>query len=243
MAELTSGGAPTLKLSIDKAQERKNIIESAFILFVRRASMISPSAAIQLLNEVLDDNALNFLHNACFYLKSGCIEMRTATGSQDSSVPESLMSCLFNIKSILSFSVETKELKRFNKAEKMRAQYEEYTRQPLPTGENTVIRKTPEESSISHEDLSNYISEKIAELFEGKASLKSSATKPSGVVYVVKKVFTDSGISSNIRICNTEEEAINFVKKIVREYPELTRTCEFQVERISKKDNDSKKYE
>ena len=242
-AQISSSVLTGLKLSIDKLQERKNLIESAFVLFAREAMMISPLAVEQLLEEVLEDNDLSFLESACFYLKESCKEIQKFKDSDE--VPDKLMSCLFDIKKILSFGIETKELSRLNRFEKKQKTYEKITKQPLPT--ETMGEVHWEEGSFTvdntftSEEISQYISEKITELFEGNASTHSylKPKQPSNSVYVVKKVFTDSGISTNIRVCRSEEEAVNFIKKIIKEYPELTNVCEFQVERINDKEKNN----
>lgn len=231
-----------LKLSIDKLQERKNLIESAFVLFAREAMMISPSAVEQLLEEVLEDNDLDFLQSACFYLKEGCKEIKKFKNSEE--VPVKLMSCLFDIKKILNFGIETKKLSRLNRFEKQQRTYEKITKQPLPTeitGEVVAEGSFTVDNTFTSEEISQYISEKIAELFEGNISTHSylKPKQSSNTVYVVKKVFTDSGISTNIRVCKSEEEAVNFIKKIIKEYPELTNVCEFQVERINDKEKNN----
>lgn len=237
-AQMSSSILTGLKLSIDKLQERKNLIESAFVLFVREAMMISPSAVKQLLEEVLEDNDLSFLESACFYLKESCKEIQKFKNSEE--VPDKLMSCVFDIKKILSFGIETKELSRLNRFEKKQKTYEKVTKQPLPT---EIMGEVVAEDSftVTSEEISRYISEKIAELFEGNVSTHSylKPKQPSNTVYVVKKVFTDSGISTNIRVCKSEEEAVNFIKKIIKEYPELTNVCEFQVERINDKEKNN----
>lgn len=242
MADAGLAGITGTRLGINKVQERKNLIESAFIMFAREAIILSPDAAEQLLEEVVNDYDLDFLHNACFYLKDCCAEIRTIKKSTE--IPDELMSCMFDIKKTLSFIVETKSLSALNKAEK-KSRYQKITKQPLPTQEPSdevfVGNITVDAGTITHEELSNYISEKIAELFDGSANKK--VTPPSSdTVYVVKKVFTDSGLSTDIRICRTEEEAINFVKKIVREYPELANTCEFQVHTENLHDKENKKW-
>ncbi len=217
------------KLSINRAQERKNLIESAFILFARETVIISPAAAEQLIESILNDYDLEFLHNACFYLRSCCAELRQIKGARADEIPEEIMSCLFDIKKTLSFSMETKALKALSKAEKKESRYQKLTKQTLPTSDNTpsISESSPLiiEGTITHDELSKYISDKIAELFEGANGTSSSPDK----VYVVKKVFTDSGLTTDIRECRTEEEAIDFIKKIIREYPELTNVCEFKV--------------
>ena len=234
------------RLDIDKSQERKNIIESAFIFFAREAMMISPDATEQLLDKIQNDYDLEFLHNACFYLKNGCPEVRELKKDRAHEIPEEIMSCLFDVKRILSFSIESKALSILNKAEKKaNKRYQEITKQPLPTEDiqeeigttGTII----ESNSITHEQLSQYISDKIAELFEGVVT-STPKTNSADTVYVVKKVFTDSGLSTDIRICRTKEEAIDFVKKIIREYPELANTCEFQVHTENLHDREKNKW-
>jgi hypothetical protein len=241
-AQISSSILTGLKLSIDKLQERKNLIESAFILFAREAMMISPLAVKQLLEEVLEDNDLDFLQSACFYLQESCKEIQKFKNSEE--VPDKLMSCVFDIKKILSFGIETKELSRLNRFEKKQKTYEKVTKQPLPTeitGEVVAEGSFTVDNTFTSEEISQYISEKIAELFEGNVSTHSylKPKQPSSTVYVVKKVFTDSGISTNIRVCRSEEEAVNFIKKIIKEYPELTNVCEFQVERINDKEKNN----
>lgn len=213
-----------MKLSINKLAERKNIIESAFIKFAREAILVSPSAVEELLDKILDDYDLEFLHNACFYLKSGCIEVKEAKG-EEKEVPEEIMSCLFDPKKALNFSTETKALSMLDKLHK------KYSN--VHTIQNNIVVPIPEE--IPLDKTSEYVSKKINELF---GELISTPTEPSNTVYIVKKVFTDSGLTTDIRTCKTEEEAINFVKKIIKEYPELLNTCEFQVcsERVNGKE-------
>lgn len=235
LADAGLAGITGSRLSINKVQERKNLIESAFILFARETSILSPHGTDQLLDEILNDYDLEFLHNACFYLKNDIAELKQFKKIEDS--PEKLMSCLFDIKRTLSFSIESKALSMLNKMEKKESQFHRVAHQPLPTEElkgNFVITGNfSSDTTITHEELSNYISEKIAELFEGHTHPTNQ--NHSNTVYVVKKVFTDSGLSTDIRVCKTEEEAVNFIKKIIREYPELTNTCKFQVERVNEK--------
>lgn len=222
------------RLSINRLQEKKNLIESSFLAFARDAVMLHPWSAEELFNEIMEDSDLEFLHSACFYLKSACEETKALR--QTNEIPDELMSCLFDMKRALSFSVETKALKALDRKQAKPKNYSTITKTPLPTGEpqelngNFIIQgKFDVDNSITQEELSNYISEKIVELFEGKPNPKPKPAAPSGTVYVVKKVFTDSGISTDLRICKTQKEAMNFIEKIEREYPDLTRTCEFQI--------------
>lgn len=228
------------RLSIDRLQERKNLIESAFLLFTREAIIISPNSAEQLLDQILDDYDLDFLHKACFYLKTCCAEVKMIKGPESSEVPDELMSCIFDIKKIMSFSVETKALNAFNRAAQKDSKFKKMTNLPLPTADNEEIALKGNfviNGTITHEELSNYISEKIVELFGGTTPANSSPNK----VYVVKKVFTDSGITTDIRTCQTREEAINFIQKIIEEYPELMNVCEFKVCAENRENNEKNK--
>lgn len=230
------------RLSIDKLQERKNLIESAFLFFAREAIIVSPNATEQLLDQVLDDYDLDFLHKACFYLKTCCAEVRMIQGPESSEIPDELMSCIFDIKKILSFTIETKALNTFNRASRKESKYKKMTNLPLPAGDNEEIKLEGNfviDGTITHEELSNYISEKIVELFGG--TVTSDSPSPNKV-YVVKKVFTDSGITTDIRTCQTKEEAINFIQKIIKEYPELTNVCEFKVCAENRENNEKNKW-
>lgn len=244
IADAGLAGITGSKLSINKVQERKNLIESAFVLFAREALILSPDSAEQLFEEILNDYDLEFLHNACFYLKSCCPEIKDIRKQKNQEIPEELMSCLFDIKKILSFAVETKALNTLNKIERQESRQKKFNVSPISTkeinGEIIAQGSFTIDNTITHEELSQYISEKIAELFEGHTHNPSQDR--SNTVYVVRKVFTDSGLSTNIRTCQTKEEAINFIKKIVREYPELTNTCEFQVHTEKKHEREKNQW-
>lgn len=231
-------GLPSDHLSINKLQERKNLIESAFILFAREAIIVSPKAATQLFESILNDYDLEFLHKACFYLKNDCSEIYSIKGDK---IPEQLMSCLFNIRKILNFSIETQVFEALNKTNEshnnessMQPSKSSYNNEVIVQGKFTIDR----DMLYNHEEFSNYISNEITKLLEESISSNNSSNN----VYIVRKVFTDSGLSTDIRTCNTEEEAINFIKKIVREYPELTNVCEFRVCAENKENYEKNKW-
>ena len=205
------------RLSIDKTKERKKMVESAFIAFARNAIFISPSSAQQLFNEIQNDYELEFLHRACFYLQDCCSKAMDIT--KETEVPEELMSCLFDIKKTLNFAAETKALIEDKPKKK---QYSRITNLPLPGGdipiEGTVV-------IIGSPDIVNHT--------------HGTQSSPD-VSYVVKKVFTDSGLSTEIRTCKTEAEANAFIEKVEKEYPELNKVCEFRVVRINAKEKNNK---
>lgn len=210
------------KLSINRMTERKNIIESAFLYFAREALMISTSASEALFDEMLNDYDLEFLHGACFYLKS-CIPEIEALKKQNE-VPEKLLSCQFDIKKTLNFVVESKALSLIDKKSSTPTPSEKrnYNGNFEVTGNFTV------DSSVPQEEVSEYISKKITELLAGDPVHPSQPTSHD-TIFIVKKVFTDSGISTDICTRGTYEEAVNFVEKIEKEYPELLNTCKFEI--------------
>ena len=222
------------KLSINRMTERKNIIESAFLYFAREALMISTSASESLFDEILNDYDLEFLHGACFYLKS-CIPEIEALKKQDE-VPEKLLSCQFDIRKTLSFVVESKALSLIDKKDS----YHEESTIPTPpekrnyNGNFEVSGNFTVSNSVPRENVSGYISKKITELLAGDPVNPSQPTSHD-TIFIVKKVFTDSGISTDICTRGTYEEAVNFIEKIKKEYPELLNTCKFEI--YMEKDN------
>ena len=203
-------------ISIDKPEERRKVIESAFISFARKALMICPDASEQLFNEMLKDIDLEFLHTACFYLLSCCDEVRDLGYANDKTA-EALLDCQFDIRDLLSLRVESEMLepakRRLSKA--------------LSKKPKTEVKTIEINGSISREDLSKYLSEKIAELFEGTSD-------DSDIKYVVKKVYKNTDISTEIRTCETQEEAEEFIEKVKKAHPDLQNTCEFIVCRTKK---------
>ena len=102
------GSIKGTSLSINKEKERKKVVESAFIMFARKAILISPIAANKLFNSILDDYSLEFLHSACTYLKSCCPEVQFA--KKDKRIPDRIMQHRIDSKQILSFVIESRAL-------------------------------------------------------------------------------------------------------------------------------------
>lgn len=211
----------TALLAIDKLEERKKLIESAFIFFVREALMVCPDACEKLCNTILEDMELDFLHKACFYLRSCCDEVRDY-GLTEDRTPEKILDCQFDIRNFLNFRIETDIVTR----------KPEDFKKPVKT--EPKVRKDVEvieiNGSISQKELSDYISQKVSELFRGVTTKEST----EDIKYVVKKVFTNTNITTEVKTCNTKAEAEAFIERIKREYPELSKTCEFIVCRARK---------
>ena len=210
-------------LSLDKTVERQNLIESAFVFFAREAAGISTFATEQLLDKVLEDNDLEFLYNACFYLKGYCVEVRKEK-KESEQVPEEIMTCLFNPRKTMDFLIETKFLKLLNASERREKKHKKAHRKQAES-EKYVIQEDADLDEIPRKEAMKCISDTIAEIFGSPIKVMDSPRD----VYVVKKVFPESGMSTDIRVCKTAKEAVAFIKKILKEYPELVGTCEFQI--------------
>lgn len=205
-------------ISINKSEERKKVIESAFVSFGRKALMLCPDASEQLFNEILDDYELDFLHTSSFYLRGCCDEVRDL-GFMKDKTSEALLDCQFDIRDLMSMRVESEAL-------------EMVTRKRAPRKKKSPKAKVKTieiNGSISQDELSQYLSEKITELFNEVSSSDSDEIK-----YVVKKVYNDSDMSTEIRTCETQEEAEEFIEKIKEQHPDLQSTCSFIVCRTKK---------
>ena len=228
-----------IRTDVNNEKGRKSIVESAFILFSREALMINPSAAEQLFNKILDDYDLEFLHQACFYLKSSCPEMKEF--KKGTNKPEKLMLLTFSTKCIMNFFTEVNSMSIINELEnKKETETVEDTPKVIIQGDVTIS------GDMSTGEFSDYIGQRIMDLFGDitkKSNLNKNVQASNNTVYVVKKVFTNSGLSTDIRTCKTEDEALDFIQNIKKEYPELTSTCEFQIhmERVNGKNKWSQK--
>ena len=220
------------RAKINKKDCRKSIIESAFVYFVRSAMSISLSAASQLCSEVLDCNDLEFLHSSSFYLLSVCKELSEIEKPQNK-VPKKLLDCTFNLRDILSFKLESKALDMLNKAELE----PEWSPRTTHEGEFTHVIQMDSETGkgLTTEELSNFLSQKITELFEGVSKENTNNTPPiskpqNSHRYVVKKVFKGSHLTTVLKNFKNIEDAVEFKNKIEKELPELLKTCEFIIE-------------
>lgn len=216
-------GAPT---SINKNKERKKIIESAFHVFARKSLMICPEASEQLFNAVLEDSELDYLHPTCFFLRGCCDEIRDLGCAKDKT-PENLLECGFDIREFLSIVAETETLEIANKKRAPKQYKTEKIKEKITT---EVIEIN---GAISQEELSKYLSEKLTELFKNVAQPKIDSSED--IQYVVKRVFNNTDISTDIKTCATMEEAKEFIEKIKKKnYPALSQTSDFIIYRTKK---------
>lgn len=209
-------------ISIDKLEERRKVIESAFISFARKALMICPDASEQLFNEMLKDIDLEFLHTTCFYLRNCCDEVRDLGYTHDKT-KDAILDCQFDIRDLLSLRVESDTLEVVSKKRNLK--------KPKPKKKKPPMEVIEINGSISQAELSEYISEKIAELFK---NVVSTETDTEEIKYIVKKVYKGTDITTDIRTCETKEEAEEFIEKVKKAHPDLQNSCEFIVCRTKK---------
>ena len=221
------------RAKIDKKNCKKSIIESAFIQFMRNAMSLSVQASRKVCLEILDCYDLEFLHASCFYLLSVCDSISEFKSIKETKIPMKLLDCTFNIRNILSFKMETKALDFLNRSEKEpiwndRAQHEgEFT--------HVIELDSKKAKQLTTEQLSNFLSQKITELFEETTSKEESfkntppISKPEQAPhrFVVKKVFKGMDEGIVLRDFENKKEAEEFKESIERKFPDLLKTCEF----------------
>lgn len=100
-------------LCIDKRETKRKVIKSAFTLFCRKVYTVSPEAARILLQSILAENRLDFLHIVCFSI----LNMKQLKEKR-TDIPAQILSVIFDIREILSFTREkTQERKKKVKKE------------------------------------------------------------------------------------------------------------------------------
>lgn len=214
------------KLALDKKEERKSILTSAFITFARKTIMISPSAVLQLINKIFDDNELEFLYTSCVYLQGGCTDVKEFKCCSDE-VSESILKCEFDPHDIMSLGIETECLHKIDED----SLYKETPKKSEKNNKVVVQREiviNGNEQKLSQEELSQFLGQQVMELFNSIYPVEESKSE-SRLYYVVQKEFNNTDIKTDIRNCKSEKEALEFIEEIKRAYPELQKTCKFVI--------------
>lgn len=242
------------KLALDKKEIRKNIMKSAFVMFIRKALFISPFAVSQLVNKILEDNNLDFLHPICIYLQEGCVDMMNYKYSEDRSledVSEDILSLNLDVQRIMSFGMETHSLEQ---SEKIKTPKENESLihsmlNNLKAMDDFYDDEDENEENDSYDNKNNIIisksiiidketakeisgdrafSEFMEELLNGTLVLEGGFQKKK-FCYTVQKVFKNTNETIDIKDCKSEEEAIKYIQNIKEKYPELgeEKTFEF----------------
>lgn len=194
--------------SMDRKGLQKKLIKSAFVYFVRMVAvpLESPTAAKTLCRHIINEEAieLDFLEDACFALIPE-IEELTDNGN----VSEEIIHTTFDINKILSYRTETEVLEK-------RTQREE-----APNERKVTVNLSNEEPI----DMSELLKKTIAEILETQ---QENSKKETGKFIVVKE-YEGCDISTPLRECTSEEEAVKFIENMKKQFPELVKTVTFRI--------------
>ena len=199
--------------SMDRKNLQKKLIKSAFVYFVRLIAVPlgSPTAAKAICRHIINEESieLDFLEDACFALIPEIEEL-----TDDLTVPEEVIHTTFDINKILSYRAETEVLEK-------RTQREEAPKK-APKGEEKITINLANEEPI---DMSDLLKKTIAEILEAQ---KTADKKDTGKFIVVKE-YEGCDVSTPLRECKSEEEAVKFIESMKKQFPELVKTVTFRI--------------
>ena len=220
-------------ISLDKEQERINIIKSTFINFGRKVIMISPKAMLELMKSILDDNELEFLHSSCVYLQGGCSDvMNFKCCPQDEEISESILKCEIDPYDIMTIDIETECLNKINESNVSNTTPEKEVKEHI---EPKVIKITRidignDEMQLSQEELSQYLGKEILEIFNRIQPMQEQKSSGSSELrYVVQKKYKNTDIKQDLEQFKSEKEAQEYVESLKRDFPSTTRTCDYVI--------------
>ena len=243
---LSYGDTPSApRLSLEKTECRKKLINSSFIVMARKVIVINPDVAIQLCGEIINCRELDFLKMSCFYISQWSTELKKVCSKVQNN--EALKECCFDIRDRLSYQLENEALSIFSKPSDRKIP--EHVRFP-ETGnlkenlkgnfetEPMTVTFNVDESEISTEELSNFLSQQITKLFTQNFKGGEESSPSRKLTYTVKKIYKDAPEQSVVlKEFETEEEARKFVRKIMKEFPELLTTCEYCISKNNSENN------
>lgn len=213
-AELTN--TPECRLFIDKKQAKLNLVRSSFNLFIREVSLCSSKAARELLLKVMEDEELEFLHPSCVF----CLQELQVLEQErlpKAKIPMTILDKSFDVKHMLSFVMETEALER---SEKKSAKVAD-------KAQNLMEKAKKEDKQGFIEALDEVISSVIGETIEELADHESKDS--SGTRYIVIKRFLQSNLQVPLQDFKTRSEALLYVDELIKNFPELKKTCTFDI--------------
>ena len=231
---------------IDKKLAQQMIIKSAFTYYCRTIASINPAAALKLCHYILDEESLSlgFLSEVCFELIADLSELLCSKDKLDKKVFHSS----FDIQDMLSFSLETRILSDLDKMEKKKT-----TKRKKVTKEKQVemederqLRINPVETGVDNikaftieapingdleqaKAIANTVNDVISKLLNEQISKKPPVEHEK---YAVVKRFKGEKDSLTIKICDSPEEAEDFIRTIKKEYPTMYKNCEITIEKV-----------
>lgn len=200
---------------------KKMLVTSCFCRFVRAVAFCCSQAARALMLAIKEDKDLEFLHLACTYELEELRQLEI-TRPPKSKIPSTIMDMhiSFSPESMLSFTAETKSIKR---REEAAAKNEERARK--------LMNKAGDKEGFI-EALDEVISSIVGETIEELAGEeKEQVSLPSGARYIVTKRFNGSELSVPLRDFKTKGEALEFIAELNKNFPELKKTCTFEITR------------
>jgi len=208
------------KLSVNKKEARQKVLISSFCIFIKKLCYINSLAATTLLNHVLNNEDVEFLHTACFMLKD-FIEL--LNGDRP---PKKIIG-----RDILDISFDPKESLNFSKMFALRE-----NPKPLEEEENLKLdldnlEFTENESILTSRKQFEGISkilESIVEQLSDKSSSSIEVVIDSGEKYVVVK--NQDGYKALLKIFDTKEEAQEYINDIKEKAPDLK--AEFEIRKL-----------
>lgn len=228
-------------VKLDKKDCRKKIIESSFILFARKALIVSPTAAYELCKEIINTKELEFLEASCFYIMQTCQEFLRE--KEETIIDSNIMNCLFDFRERLSYKIENQSLSLYSKPSDMKipVPFDEFIKKFVESDncivENLNPKETDTEIEIHHfnikglEEITTIINKEMQKQLN-KNTCKKSVKNPT---YIVKKVFNNAQNQDIVlKECKTRQEGEQFIKEINKEFPELLRTCSFTISETNK---------
>ena len=226
-----------IKTKINKKLCRKRIVESAFVMFTRRAIPENPLAIMKLCQAVLETPELDFLQPACLFITSCCQEIMKGS-EKGKEVTPSILQHFFDTRDFMSVQNETKLLKAMDKIEESKNKKKRGTsrltkrvsKKEEPS--NVTVMQFSFDAPLFDEEtppeiISEILNKKISEAFSQLVEDKPQAVE---VKYVVRKSYNNiEGHDEFIKEFETEEEAQKFAQKIRECFPDLQKTCTFPV--------------
>lgn len=231
------------KISVDKIKEKKHLIENAFIAFVRRVTLVSPKAASELLNRITEDDELSFLSTSCFYLRQFIQEFISKNKKyvKMDEVSSDVLNLEFNINLSLSSPIDEGISQVTEEDFRSSSEDTEDTEEEQDNFENSnkqvISEKIIIAGSITPEELSSYLSQKIIEKLNATQSNQTTNhemynRKEQKIKYQIQKIWLDSKVETAITSFSSKEEAEKFIQNIKNEFPEQEGICDYFVKKI-----------
>lgn len=211
------------KVSIDKTQEKQNMLTSMFIRFGRELILVCPDAVEMLLDTILENDELEFLYSACTYLKGCCKEIKNSK-YYSPDISNDIFKYSLNMTEPLSLAEETSKLARSSDNQKAKKPTYETPRSIIQI---TKIDLNNNAHELSEGMPSDFPKEELQKLIDYLIPLQEMPHERVG--YVVQKTFKNTNIKEDIRECDTEEEAMEYIKEVYEKSPDLQRTCELKI--------------